>query len=70
MLCKRIREIIIHNQSVLPNDDEYNIIKRVKGLYITEYNHVYIEDNKILLDFIKRIRKLLIEDIIDKTKNK
>lgn len=67
---KTIREIIIHNQSVLPDSNEYNRIKCIKGLYINDYNHVYIKDNKILLDFIKRIRKFLIEDIIDKTKNK
>ncbi len=67
---KTIREIIIHNQSVLPDDIEYKRIRCIKGLYINDYNHVYIKDIKILLDFIKRIRKLLLEDIIDKTKNK
>lgn len=68
ILYKRIRDIIIHNQSILPEDEEYKAIKRVKGLYITDYNYVYIKDISLLLTFIKRIKKFVINDIIDKTK--
>lgn len=67
ILYQKTRNIFVHNQSILPDDDEFLIIKSIKGLHLTEGNVIYIRDTEIILDFINRINKFLIKDIIDKT---
>jgi len=68
-LChyKRIRDMIIHNQSILPDDKKYLALKRIDGIHISVNNILYIKDASILEDFLETGNKFLI-DIIDNTK--
>ncbi len=68
-LChyKRIRDIIIHNQSILPEDKKYLAIKRLDSIVVSSNNILYIKDTSLLIDFLETGKKFIVE-IIDKTK--
>jgi len=66
---KRIRDMIIHNQSILPDDKRYLALKRIDGILISVNNILYIKDTSFLKDFLKTVNKFLIE-IIDSTKKR
>jgi len=64
---KRIRDIIIHNQSILPEDKKYISMRRIDGIIISSNNIIYIKDTSILFDFLETGKRFITE-IIDKTK--
>ena len=64
---KQIRDMIVHNQSVMPDDKKYNILKRIHGINIISNNFICIKDTAILYKFLKIINKFL-TDIIEGTK--
>jgi hypothetical protein len=49
-------------------DMSFKKIKCSNQLLITEYGNLFIKDNNILFKFIEHIKKFLIEDLIEKTK--
>ncbi len=64
---KKIRDMIMHNQSVMPNDKRFSILKSIKGIDIISNNFICIKDTSMLYEFLKIINQFL-TDIIEKTK--